>query len=212
MISANKINELLGIKESYKAPETVINILFDKNKREVLFKLFLENESDLSYDFFQTYFENEHSDRKEKKQDFTPNAISEVISRIIGATGETLDVTSGTGGITIKKWIEDKKTVEESKYKPSMFFYHCEELSDRAIPFLLFNMMIRGMNVTILHGDVLTREVKQIYFVQNSNDKALEFSSLNVLPHSKIIAKEFNVFKWIEDEISYIEDRLETEE
>lgn len=201
------INSLLGITESYKAPETLMNLLTGNVKdRERKFKEFLEVEYRMDHDWFHEYFQDEHADRKMKKQDFTPNSLSKLLSALTGVgQGSNLDVAAGTGGLTIQKWDLDRKSVSPFDYKPSDFFYECEELSDRSIPFLLFNLMIRGMNATVFHGDSLTREVKQIYFVQNEENDFMKFSSLNIMPHSKDTEKMFGVRKWLEEPIDHIE-------
>ncbi len=82
-------------------------------------------------------------------------------------------------------------------YKPSMFFYTCEELSDRAVPFLLFNLLIRGMNAVVLHCDALTRDSYGAFFVQNDQDDHTQFSSLNVFPYTENTEKYLGI-KFIE--------------
>lgn len=83
-IENGKINELLGITESYKAPEKMMLSMLNENLKEHLFSEFFKIESDLSYEWFQGYFEAEHADRKEKKQDFTPDSVSKLGTSIIG--------------------------------------------------------------------------------------------------------------------------------
>lgn len=191
----HNINELLKINDSYQAPQRLMEILFNQEEREQLFREMLSQNHDVSFDWFHEYFESEHADRKEKKQDFTPNSISTLISKLAGAgEGSNLDVAAGTGGITITKWQEDRMKESPFTYKPSEHYYQCEELSDRAIPFLLFNLMIRGMNATVLHGDTLTRKFKGVFFIQNEKDDHMLFSSLNVVPDSKGL-REFLMIK-----------------
>ncbi|MDT2783029.1 N-6 DNA methylase [Vagococcus fluvialis] len=207
-LTTDSINELLGIKESYQASDKLMNILFNKEEREKLFRSFLEQNWDMSFDWFHTYFQDEHADRKEKKQDFTPQSISELLVKMTQSeidNGIRLDVAAGTGGITIEKWNQDRISVPIFSYKPSMFIYQCEELSDRALPFLLFNLAIRGINAIVLHGDVLSREFKQVYFIQNDYDDFMHFSSINIMPHSEIVADEFDVRKWLEEQIEHVE-------
>lgn len=205
------VNNILGIDDSYKAPEKLMSILFDKEAREKAFKQFLEIEYDVSYDWFHDYFQEEHAQRKTHKQDFTPNSIGTLLSALMAdneRNGMTLDIAAGSGGLTIKKWHEDRMTMSPFTYKPSMFFYQCEELSDRAIPFLLFNLMLRGMNATVVHGDTLTREVKDVYFIQNTHDDHLCFSDLNVMPRNKIVTHDFDVRKWIDEPVKeHIENK-----
>lgn len=207
-LTTEKINELLGIKESYKASDALMAILFDKEKREPTFKAFLEIEWRLDRDWFHAYFEEEHANKKKFAQDFTPDSISKLLSAIVGPGSNNLDVAAGTGSLMIQKWNHDRISMSPFDYKPSMFLYQCEELSDRALPFLLFNLMIRGMNATVVHGDALTREAKQVYFIQNDLDDYMTFSSLNVMPHSENVEKEFDIRKWIEEPIEHVESPI----
>lgn len=163
MLTTEKINELIGVNESYQASYSLKDILFDKEKRVQVFREFLKEESDLTFDWFTDYFQEEHSDRKGKKQDFTPDSIVKIASNILGSTNSNADICAGTGGLTIKRYASN----------PDANFY-CEEFSDRAMPFLLLNLMIRNVNATVAHGDSLTREFKHIYKLT----KGEEFSDL----------------------------------
>ena len=189
------INKILGITESYKAPETILNIIYDCEKREEIFLEFLKAyNNDVSYDWFHEYFESEHADRKEKKQDFTPDAVSDLLTKVVNTKkGTVYELASGTGGIIIRKWWDECLKATPFTYRPNEHYYLCEELSDRAIPFLLFNLMIRGMNATVLHCDALSRKCKGIFFVNNKKDDLLGFSDVGLLPYSKEIEELFNV-------------------
>lgn len=207
-LTTDKINELLGIKESYKASDALMAILFDKEKREETFKAFLEIEWRLDRDWFHAYFEEEHANKKKFAQDFTPDSISKLLSVIAGPGSNNLDVAAGTGSLMIQKWNHDRTSMSPFDYKPSMFLYQCEELSDRALPFLLFNLMVRGINATVVHGDALSREAKQVYFIQNDADDYMAFSSLNIMPHSENVEKEFDIRKWIEEPLEHVESPI----
>jgi type I restriction-modification system DNA methylase subunit len=185
----------LGITESYKAPETILKILYDRERREKVFSEFLKlYKHDVSYDWFHEYFEDEHADRKKKKQDFTPDSVSNVIARLTGGKkGMVYEVAAGTGGMTIRKWWSECLQETPFRYIPSEHFYMCEELSDRAIPFLLFNLMIRGMNAAVAHCNTLSRKCKGIFFIDNKKDDLLSFSNLNLMPYSKQVEDYFNV-------------------
>lgn len=204
MLTTKIIHELLGIDEVFKAPNKLMEILFNKSDREELFKQFLEHEWNMSYEWFMQYFEEEQADRKNKKQDFTPQALSKMLSKIVGGNSY-FEVAAGTGSIMIQAWHEQRMNDSLLTYKPSNYWYHVEELSDRAIPFLLFNMLIRGMNGIVVHGDALTREIKNVYFIQNTSDDYMKFSDLNVMPRNELAEKEFNVRKWIGDGIVHVE-------
>ena len=82
----SKINRIIGVDESYKAPERMMEIISDKDLADEVFKKFLEEfDFDLSYEWFNEYFEDEHADRKNRKQDFTPTSISRLISEMQGS-------------------------------------------------------------------------------------------------------------------------------
>ncbi len=184
MLKTEAINEVLNISESYKAPQTMMDIILDEVERVCIFNQFLSLESDLSYEWFQGYFENEHSDRKVKKQDFTPQSVSKLLACLVGHQDRYFEATAGTGGIMIQFWNNNPKAL-----------FHVEELSDRAIPFLLFNMAIRGMNGICFHGDSIERTAKNVYFIRNENFG--KFSEVIVMPKTEILKAEFNIKEFI---------------
>lgn len=197
------VNRILGIDEQFKAPMRIMEILWNREERERVFREFLEVDSDVSFDQFHQYFEEEQADRKVNKQDYTPDSISGLLSKLTAAGGgdkgyDGYDPTAGTGGLIIVKWWHDcLRSPLPSMYVPRNHFYMCEELSDRAVPFLLFNLMLRGMNAIVIHGDVLTREnCKGVFFIQNAKDDFLSFSDLNVMPYSEDIREAFHIKSW----------------
>ncbi|RXV33792.1 methylase, partial [Enterococcus faecalis] len=54
-LTTERINELLGVDDAYKAPEALMNILLNRDKREIVFNKFLEIEKDLTFDWFHEY-------------------------------------------------------------------------------------------------------------------------------------------------------------
>lgn len=202
MDKTKRINEIFGVKESYQAPDALMSILYDKERRERVFREMLELfDYDVTYDWFHEYFQDEHADRKKKKQDFTPGGLAELVAQLTTGDGfTTCDIAAGTGGLTIKAWHGDRLKHSPFDYRPSMYLYHCEELSDRALPFLLFNLAIRGMNATVLHGDALSRRgVKGVFFVQNDYNDHLRFSSINLMPYNDTVRKEFGITSWADE-------------
>ena len=167
MLQAEQINELLGVEESYQASFKLSEILADNDKRNRLFDSFLKLEQDLSFDWFTDYFQEEHSNRKDRKQDFTPNGVTDLASKLLGKFESNADICAGTGGLTIKRWTENKNGQ-----------FYCEEYSDRAMPFLLFNLMIRNINGIVVHGDALTQENKHVYKLV-SGDRFSEVTELD---------------------------------
>lgn len=197
---ADIINDLLSIKNSYQAPQKIMDILTgDIEERDKVFNKFLETfNNEIDWDWFQKYFESEHADRKKKKQDYTPDSVSKVLSGLAEDANNYYEVCAGTGGIMIQKWSQDKYKHSPFDFKPSMYIYHVEELDGRAFPFLLFNMLIRGMNGIAIKCDVLTTESEAVYFIQNDEDDYMSFSKLNLMPYSEVVEQEFNI-KFVED-------------
>ena len=125
----------------------------------------------------------QHAERKKNKQDFTPKQISDITSQLTfkKCNNTYYESAVGSGGMAISYW---------NIYENEKPYFFLEEMSDRTIPFLLFNLLIRGMNATILHIDSLNRTCKGVFFVQNRDGK---FSNLNLLPYTEDIEKEFNI-------------------
>lgn len=202
----NEVNKILNIKDSYQAPKRLMDILCgDRDERDKVFKQFLELfKYDVTFDWFHEYFQDEHADRKKKKQDFTPQSISKLLSEIVnGEDGTYYEPAAGTGGILIQKWDDDRMKHSPLEYMPSFYFYTAEELSDRTIPFLLFNMLIRGMNGLVVQCDVLTREAYGAWFIQNDDNDHFHFSSLNKLSPNEMIERELNV-TFVDDNYPHI--------
>jgi Type I restriction-modification system methyltransferase subunit len=194
MLDNKKINELLGIDESYKAPQAMLDKMLDKEEREKLFRKFLEHERNIDYEWFMNYFESEHADTKVKKQDFTPMSVSRILARLVDDDSKIyFECAAGTGSILIQTWVKHREQTTPFSYDPRHYWYQVEELSDRALPFLIFNMSIRGMNGLIVHGDSLSRETKDVYFIRNDNDNYLGFSEVIKMPHTDALEKELNI-------------------
>lgn len=208
-ITAKQINEILGITDPWKAPERLMEILLGSriNRERTFMGIIRAADLRLDYDWFRGYFEEEAAERKGKKQDFTPDSVSKLLSEIVGGDG-ALDIASGTGSLLIQKWFNDLIKVPVLRYYPSNYLYFAEELSDRAIPFLLFNLAARGMNATVIHIDSLSREnCKGVYFLQNIGDSFLGFSSINVMPMTAEVNSYFNIKSWDKNAVvDHIED------
>lgn len=194
----SKVNRIIGIGESYKAPERIMKIISNKELSGSVFKKFLaEFDYDLSYEWFNEYFADEHADRKKKKQDFTPTSISRLMSEMQGKNpqyGVIYEPAAGTGSTIISHWHkETRKHKVPWDYHPDYYLYLCEELSNKTIPFLLFNLLIRGMNAVVIHGNALTREAKEVYHCDNVKDSFMDFSELKKFPHTKEVEEFFNV-------------------
>lgn len=199
MIINEDINRILGTNDSYKQPARLLELMLDKDKRKETFLKFLELETNMSYEWFQQSYEEEHADRKGSKQDFTPRSIGNLISRLTNTGTHYYEVACGNGGIMIQAWNEQRLKIGIGNYNPTAFWYQVEELSDRSLPFLIFNMAIRGMNGVVLHGDSLKREFKDVYFIRNMDKDYGGFSEVIIMPKTEEVMEELNVIKWVDN-------------
>lgn len=168
-ITSDKINEILGITESYQMPEKLLSILLSAEKNSTLEK-FINLESDLSYDWFTDYFQTEHSNREKMMQDYTPKDVCKIINLL--SSGDVIyDVCSGSGGLTINAWNSNKDAT-----------FYCEELSERVLPLLILNCSVRNMNCFIRQGNTLTQEYKTVYQIS----KAEKFSDIKIISDIQI--------------------------
>ncbi|WP_333744888.1 N-6 DNA methylase [Lactobacillus delbrueckii] len=105
------VNKILGIDDAYKAPTRLMELMMDAHKREDTFKAFLKIDTDLSFDWFHHYFEEEQAQRKTRKQDFTPDSVSTLLQALVGKrSGSYYEPAAGTGGLMIKRWVQDRAT------------------------------------------------------------------------------------------------------
>jgi len=193
LLTAKIVNNLLGVEDSYKAPETLLKIMLDDEKRPELFDKFLDIETDVNHDWFVDYFQEEHAERKRFNQDFTPRAVSKLLAQMVGGGKNYFESAAGSGGLMIAAWNRTRKVTSIFEYDPRAYWYHLEELSDRAVPFLIFNMAIRGINGVVLHGDSLTRAFKNVYFIRNDTPDFLRYSEVHVMPKTDMLQKMFDI-------------------
>ncbi len=203
--------KIAGVSQHREFDDYIRKIVFQKEERENFYRDLIAINSDMSVDTFKPYFELYAAERKSHQQDYTPDQVAKILSILTRAKDvSAYDPTAGTGTLLINKWWDD--LIQESifSYAPHRYHYGAVELADNAIPYLIHNCAMRGMNATIVHGDVLERHVKQIYFIQNSEDSFLGFSDVNVMPHSDDVAEVFDVRKWVEEPIEHKESGLIT--
>ena len=214
-LGKNELFKIAGVTQYSQFDSFIKDTLFDPERRNQFYKDILDVNSDVYVDTFRDYFEEYAAERKANKQDYTPDSVGKLLATITdsdiqGSDGWSgYDPTAGTGSLLIQKWKNDQlKTNPLTDYAPHDYLYRADEIADNAIPYLLHNLALRGMNCIVVHGDVLEGTVKQIYFVQNSKDDFLSFSDINVMPHTDDIKSEFNVKEWLEEPINHIESRV----
>lgn len=163
------IQELLRITDIIDLPKKIMEIILSNDRDDHYNNLLEKHNSDLSYDWFQNVYESELAQRNQNKQDFTPNVIGMLLSRLTGAPeGRIYEPTAGNGSLIIANW-SHRITALGTGYDPNDHPIECWELSNRSIPILLFNLSIRGIVGDVYHGDVLTKEVYSHYQLSGNN-------------------------------------------
>lgn len=178
-MTKDELLNILNIDDLRYAPEKIMEILNSPERDAFYLKLLHLNEFDMSFDWFQSVYEEEYSERKKKKQDFTPSCLGILCSELTGAKeGTLMEPTAGNGSMIISDWWNKAKKQMVWDYKPSKHKVECWELSDRSIPILLLNLSIRGICGIVHHGDVLERTDKACYELRNPKDDSLCFSQI----------------------------------
>lgn len=154
------LKEILECREASEIPEKLLNILLDENSREHILQLINEKKDDKVIDAFRDMFQEEQSNRKELKQDYTPDGLSSLLAELSGETKNLADVCAGTGSLT----------VAFLKAHPEVEFVRCEEFSAQPIPFLLANLALMNIDGEVIHGDSLTQEVFKVYKLKRSKN------------------------------------------
>lgn len=144
------IREILGISEMYEFIRYLKDIIFDKQRREEYFNKIIED-IDLSTDFMRDVFQAEAAQRKQMKQDYTPDCICKLFYELSTTPAAVLDECAGTGSLAISYIANGVKNVI------------CIEKSETVFPLLLFNMSIRNVTGWVIKEDITTRELLEAY-------------------------------------------------
>lgn len=204
--------KILGATQHREFENKIESIVLDKGAREEFYRNILEKQPSLDTDTFKGYFELYNAERKSNQQDYTPDSVANLLARFTVDSKtfgyNAYDATAGTGTLLIAKWDYQRRLVSPFNYRPRDYFYRADELADNAIPYLIHNLAMRGMNAIVCHGDSIERKYKNIYFIFNSEDDHSKFSDVNIMPRSKDIEQEFNVTEWIGEEVKHIESPL----
>ena len=165
--------------------------LGSKEERNRVYRKLLEaNNFDVSKDWFQRVYESELSEGKRKGQHFTPEGVHILLSELTLTDKPPRHIhepTAGTGSLVIGHWWNNISKKLPWEVFPSEMIYTVWELSDRAVPLLLINLSIRGINAVVYHGDVLEQTVVAKYIVINRQNDALGFSDIEVVQEHEFI-------------------------
>lgn len=190
---------ILAVDEPYDVPRRIMDAV-TSHERDCIYNKFLEAfDFDVSRDWFHEFYEDENAERKKNKQDFTPKSLSKLTSELVGyGDGIVYEPSAGTGGMIISRWDMQRRRYHPFEYKPSMQWFVAEDMSDRAVPFLLFNLSIRGINANVLHIDTLTRRCKAAYLVENKANDMLAYSDVIELPKNDACMRMFDIREWVD--------------
>ena len=157
--------------ESYKIADVLLEMLISEQREKILTEI-AEQTTDYTYDGLRDIFQNEHADRKKLKQDYTPDSLTKLISKILPQTSSLGDICAGTGSLNI--------AISTANYT------YCEEVSERAIPFLLCNLALRNRRADVVNGNSLTGEINTVYSLMPGE----RFSSIEVNEEMSIVNVE----------------------
>lgn len=136
--------ESIGFHDVEDMPGRLLEIC--ESNDTVSMSKFAESVPDLSSDWLQKVFQYYLADRKEKMQDYSPESLAELVSRLV--TGSSiLDLCAGSGALTIRCWDNDRSRR-----------FVCVEYDERAAYLLLFNLAVRNIDAVVIRGDVLAQE------------------------------------------------------
>lgn len=146
------LQEYFQVKESYRLPDKIMATLLSNDAEKIIKDI----KKIISCDI-RDVFQNEQGDRKNLKQDFTPDCVCDIVSKLI-IDGTCIDMCSGTGALSKSVYKKTKRQINEY------------EFSERTIPFALLDACINGMEGTINKSDCLRDNVSETYFLKRCGD------------------------------------------
>lgn len=139
-----KILELCKVKEIKDIGDVLMSAVLNN---EIDFFCEYKNIIDDSKDWLQALWQYYEADRTEKKQDYTPKSLCKLVASLAGKADAVYDCCGGSGALT-KAFIDMHGTKNVL----------VEELDDRVIPFLLFNLCLHNVSGYVVNGNVLSKE------------------------------------------------------
>lgn len=174
--------QFFGVDDIMNLPKAVETVIHKPlTERNEIYREFMRlNNYDMGRDWFQRVYEEEFSQRKNQGQDFTPIEVTELCAMLAGVetASNVHEPTAGTGQLIISAWWTWARSRTPWEAFPSQFPVTVWEILERTIPFLLFNLSIRGLMGYVYCGDVLEQTVKAKYILLNRRDDALGFSEI----------------------------------
>jgi type I restriction enzyme M protein len=149
------LNEIFGAKESYQLPDKIMHALLSDNAVEYINAVRGSGYTDL-----RDYYQSDAGDRVKLKQDFTPDCVCEIVSRLM-VSGGCLDMCAGTGSLG----------KAAARYGHTV---HAQEFSERTIPFNLLDAALNGTDEILDEADCLRGTVAKSYEVHDGRVRICE--------------------------------------
>lgn len=148
------LNEIFGVKESYQLPDKIMDALLSEDAENYIKAVRNSGITDL-----RDYYQSDAGDRKNLKQDFTPDCVCDLVSRLM-LPGDCLDMCSGTGSLGKAAFKKGHKI-------------HGQEFSERTIPFNLLDAAISKTDEVLDEADCLRGTIAKSYAVENGSVKLI---------------------------------------
>ena len=144
--------EIFGVSESYKLPNKIMSLLLSGDAYGKLREIKAEGISNL-----RDYYQSEQGDRKNLKQDFTPDDICNIVSGLM-KPGTVLDMCAGTGALSAAAYASGHSQIHE------------QEFSERTIAFNLLDACLNGRECIVDQADCLRENIVKRYVVKKAED------------------------------------------
>lgn len=163
----HKMFDLCGVSEISEIRDVLFNAVLSQDI--AIFEGY-SNIIDDTKDWLQALWQYYEADRTEKKQDYTPKSLCRLVSELAGDCNSVYDCCGGSGALTVE--MLKNRDIEN---------VFVEELDERVIPFLLFNLCLRNASGYVINGDVLSREQFKCYKLT----KGEKYSRCEVVDHAE---------------------------
>lgn len=150
-----KIKDIFNVDDLSKLGDALKDCVLNHDVEK--FDAFVALVGDLSQDWLQKVYQYYLADRKEKKQDYTPKCLAELLAAFTDGD-DVVDLCAGSGALTIQAWARDTRSPNRK--------FELYEADDAVVPFLLFNLAVRNIGATVYVGDALMGEVRETFVVK----------------------------------------------
>lgn len=147
--------KIFEAEESESFSDVLMRVVFSP-KSSMYYDRYVEILPDLSKDELRSCWQFWHSDREDKKQDYTSDTLADVVAALLEPQpGDVIyDCCAGSGSLSLGVW---RQCHDVS--------FVCEELDEKVVPLQLFNFAVRNISATVRVCNVLTRECLEQYEV-----------------------------------------------